>query len=73
MHGEGITKNNSWQCYWYINFPKLAESVLVYCLQDVLLTEAFIIPSNVGSLDLPNQPDLKHRFSRNLELMASLV
>ena len=42
-------------------------------LQDLLLTEAFIIPPNADNLYLPNQPDLKHPFFRNLELMACLV
>ena len=42
-------------------------------LQDLLLTEAFIIPPNADNLYLPNQPDFKHPFFRNLELMACLV
>ena len=48
MHREGIRKF-------------LAEPVLVF-LQDLLLTEAFIISPNVDNLYLPNQPDLKHPF-----------
>ena len=31
-------------------------------LQDLLLTEAFIIPFNADDLSLPNQPDLKNPF-----------
>ena len=31
-------------------------------LQDLLLTDAFIIPPNADNLHLPNQPDLKHSF-----------
>ena len=42
-------------------------------LQDLLLAEAFIILPNADNLYLPNQPDLKHPFFRNLELMACLV
>ena len=30
--GTVLQKNNFWQCYWYINCPKLAEPVLVYRL-----------------------------------------
>ena len=41
-------------------------------LQDLLLT-AFIIPRNADNFYLPNQPDLKHPFCRNLEFMACLV
>ena len=41
-------------------------------LQDLLLTEAFIILPNADNFYLPNQPDLKHPFFRNLELMAYL-
>ena len=40
-------------------------------LQDLLLIEAFTILLNADNL--PNQPDLKHPFFRNLELMACLV
>ena len=42
-------------------------------LQDLLLTEAFIIPPNANNLYLPNQLDLKDRFFRNVELLACLV
>ena len=42
-------------------------------LQDLLLKEAIIIPPNADNLYLPNQPDLKHHFFRNLELMACLL
>ena len=62
-----------WQCYWYINCPKLAETVLFTVLQDLLLREAFIILPNVDDLYLPNQPGHKHPFFRNLELMVTLV
>ena len=42
-------------------------------LQDLILTEAFILPPNADNLYLPNQPDLKNPYFRNLELMACLV
>ena len=42
-------------------------------LQDLLLTEVFIIPPNANNSYLPNQPDLKHPFFNNLELMPCLV
>ena len=42
-------------------------------LQDLLLKEAIIIPPNADNLYLPNQPDLKYTFFRNLELLVCLV
>ena len=42
-------------------------------LQDLLLTEAFIIPTNADNLYLLNQPDLGYPFLRNLKLMVCLV
>ena len=42
--------------------PKWPSQFWFTVFQDLLLTEAFIIPSNADNLYLPNQPDLKHPF-----------
>ena len=51
--------------------PNWSSQFWFTVLQDLLLTEAFIIPPNTDDLYLPNQSDLMHPSFRNLELMAS--
>ena len=70
MHREGITNTITTGILIVPNWP---SQFWFTVLLDLLLTEAFIIPPNEDNSYLPNQPDLKHPFFRNLELMACLV
>ena len=73
MHREGITKLISGNATGILIVPNWLSQLWFTVLQDLLLTEAIIIPPNADNLYLPNQPDLNHHFFRNLELMACLV
>ena len=53
--------------------PNWPSQLWFTILQQLLLIEAFIILPNANNLYLPNQPDLKDPFFRNLELMVCLV
>ena len=61
-NGTGILIVPNWQSQFWLT-----------ALQDLLLTEAFIIPPDASNLYLPNQFDLKHPFLGNLKLMPCLV
>ena len=53
--------------------PNWPSQLWFTILQQLLLIEAFIILPNANNLYLPNPPDLKDPFFRNLELMVCLV
>ena len=50
FHAKVISKDNFLQHHWNINYPKLAKLQFWFTvLQDLLLTEAFIISSNADN------------------------
>ena len=73
MCREGITKiisGNATNILIVSNWP---SQFWFTVLQDLLFTEACVIPPNADNLYLPSQPDLKHPFFRNLELWHVLL
>ena len=73
MHRAGITKLISDNATGILIVSNWLSQLWFTVLQDLVLTEAIIIPPTADNLFLPNQPDLNYHFFRNPELMACLV